>query len=59
MATGTVTSVEETPFGTMYAVDGALETPDGRNPWIRSAWFVDTGGEVPRLASAYPTRRRL
>ncbi|WP_334311733.1 DUF6883 domain-containing protein [Kamptonema animale] len=27
---------------------------DGRKPFVRSVWFIETGGEIPRLISAYP-----
>jgi len=49
-----VVNVEETAFGTKYIVDGALPTPDGRNPLIRSVWFVESGEREPRFVTAYP-----
>ncbi len=30
----------ESPYGTRYAVDGPLETPDGRNPRVRTVWML-------------------
>jgi hypothetical protein len=52
-----VRTIEDTPFGTRYTVDGALEAPDGRRPLIRTVWFVVPDARVPRLVTAYPIRR--
>jgi hypothetical protein len=35
-------------------VSGALETPDGRNPLVRTVWFVGFDDLRPRLVTAYP-----
>ena len=43
--------------GIKYIVDGILETPDGRNPLVRTVWIVDVGDSVPRFITAYPNRR--
>ena len=51
-----VASTRETPYGVNYAVEGALVTPDGRNPQVRSVWKVTTDHNVPSLVSAYPLR---
>ena len=42
------------PFGVHYIIEGALRTPDGRNPSVRVVWVIDEGDDVPRLVSAYP-----
>ena len=52
-----VAKVENSPFGTRYVVEGALEAPDGRTPTIRSVWFIETDEPVPRLVTAYPLER--
>lgn len=39
--------------GTRYAVDGLVESPDGRNPLIRTVWIQEPGAS-PRLITAYP-----
>jgi hypothetical protein len=49
-----VAAMEVTPFGTRYAIEGALVTPDGRNPPVRTIWFIATGETIPRLVTAYP-----
>lgn len=50
-----VTRLEErSPFGVHYIVEGALRTPDGRNPSVRVVWVIDEGNDAPRLVSAYP-----
>ncbi len=48
---------EETSFGTRYTVEGILQTPDGRNPQVRTIWFIDAEEGPPRLVTAYPLRR--
>ncbi|MCY4388047.1 MAG: hypothetical protein OXC18_13195 [Desulfurellaceae bacterium] len=52
-----VARVVETAYGPRYHVDGALETPDGRNPVIRTVWQTDLGSTYPRFITAYPRRR--
>jgi hypothetical protein len=49
-----VATLDVTPFGTRYAIEGALMTPDGRNPSVRTVWFIATGDTIPRLVTAYP-----
>jgi len=53
-ATYEVAAMEATPFGTRYVVEGALVSPDGRNPSVRSVWFIAIGETIPRLVTAYP-----
>jgi hypothetical protein len=53
---GQVTGVETTPYGQKYVVEGTLQSPDGRDPWIRSVWFDD--GERLTFVTAYPARER-
>ncbi|MBZ0304194.1 MAG: hypothetical protein K8J31_30950 [Anaerolineae bacterium] len=50
---------ERPPFGVHYVVEGAINTPDGRNPGVRVVWIIDEGDDTPRLVSAYPLLRRL
>lgn len=51
-----VADTEHTPFGTRYAIEGIIETPDGRSPRIRSVWFLSPDEEVPRFVTAYPLK---
>lgn len=44
----------ESPYGTRYIVEGLLETPDGRQPRIRTVWIVEKEAQVPRLVTAHP-----
>lgn len=53
-----VKRVRETNFGPCYEVEGALKTPDGREPFIRSVWQLDKGAVAPRLITAYPLKAR-
>jgi len=49
-----VGTVKETGFGPRYEVDGELQTPDGRNPRVRTVWQLDQEEVAPRLITAYP-----
>ncbi|MBI3537287.1 MAG: hypothetical protein HY070_07020 [Chloroflexi bacterium] len=53
-----VTRVEQSPFGVRYVIDGIINTPDGRNPRIRSIWFIGEREETPRFATAYPLKEK-
>lgn len=53
-----VTKIDPSPFGTRYVIEGIISAPDGRQPLIRVVWFIETGEEIPRLATAYPLQRR-
>lgn len=44
----------ETMHGKKYIIDGAIETPAGKTPVVRTVWIIDTGSEHPRLVTAYP-----
>jgi uncharacterized protein DUF6883 len=48
-----VSKVENSTFGKRYVIEGVLETPDGRNPQVRSVWFVEKESEVTRFVTAY------
>lgn len=52
-----VVSTVDTDNGIRYTVDGRLDTPDGRNPFVRAVWGVEKPGTAPRLITAYPLRR--
>ena len=49
-----VVSIIETSEGVNFAVDGALDTPDGRQPEIRTVWAIDKDSVSPRFVTAYP-----
>lgn len=49
-----VGKIEETPFGTRYAVEGDLSTPGGRVVRVRTVWYVERGEDFPRFVTAYP-----
>ena len=53
-----VVTAEPSRFGTRYAVEGALHTPDGSNPTVRAVWFVEEGRASARLVTAYPCEKR-
>lgn len=45
---------EGAEHGVRYVVVGALATPDGRNPVVRSVWEVRREGDPPRLITVVP-----
>ena len=49
-----VVQTEQTRHGTRYALDGSLAAPDGTVLNIRSAWYIDAGGDAPRFVTAHP-----
>lgn len=49
-----VTQVNETEHGIKYVLECTVQSPDGRNPCIRSVWIIDAGGIAPRLVTAFP-----
>ncbi len=52
-----VVKAEATNFGTRFVVECIMETPDGRFPCVRTAWFVEEGEEIPRFVTAHPLRK--
>ena len=46
-----------TVHGQKFIIEGPLETPDGRNPNLRTIWIILNGTDEPRLMSAYPLSR--
>ena len=57
-ARGEVTGVAASAHGTRYSVDGVIESPDQRNPRVRTVWIVADEGSEPRLVTAHPLRRQ-
>ena len=53
-----VASIEVDAHGTRYVIEGALKTPDGRNPQVRVIWIIRDDRSAPSLISAYPLRGR-
>jgi len=51
---GTVAAIVESGHGTRYSIDGPLDTPEGRQPSVRTVWIVEHGAEHPRLITAHP-----
>ena len=55
--TSEVTAVISTPYGTKYVADGDLVTPTGIRARICTVWIVETGENIPRFVTAYPTHK--
>ena len=53
-----VAETVDAEYGSRYYVDGSIESPDGRNPWIKTVWQYDMGTEFPRLITARPLGRQ-
>jgi len=56
VADNAVSSVQQTPFGVKYLIDGQISGPTGAAAAIRSVWFVEAGERSPRFVTAYPLR---
>ena len=52
-----VAEATPTEFGTMYRVEGEVDSSDGRQPRVGTTWMVDTGSAQPRFITAYPLGR--
>ena len=46
----------EINFGIKYIIEGIIETPDKRNPLIRSVWIIENNTKKPILITAYPLK---
>jgi len=44
----------ESEYGLRYSMDGELESPDGKNPMVRTVWIVESETDGPRLITAHP-----
>lgn len=53
-----IAKMENSPFGTRYVIEGAILTPEGRSPLLRSVWFIATDETIPQFATASPLKRR-
>jgi len=49
-----VVAAEPTAHGIRYVVDGRLTAPDGKTLNIRTAWYINPGGNAPRFVTAHP-----
>jgi hypothetical protein len=49
-----VASMSEKSGVTNYAIEGALDTPDQRQPLVRTVWVLEEGSNAPRFVTAYP-----
>jgi hypothetical protein len=55
-ADNAVSSIQLTPFGVKYLIEGRISGPTGNAAAIRSVWFVEAGERGPRFVTAYPLR---
>ncbi len=53
-----IKSVDFNGYGQRFVIEGAIKTPDNRNPFIRSIWFITDKSDVPSFVSAYPEDER-
>lgn len=51
---GDVAISMDSPHGRKHILQGRLDTPSGKTPWVRTIWITDHGREAPRLVTAYP-----
>ena len=53
-----ITKHERTPLGERFVVEGPMQLPDGVVAPGRVIWFVEAEETTPRLATAYPIRKK-
>ncbi len=46
----------KTDFGEKYIIEGIINSPDKRNPLIRSIWIIEKNTQNPILVTAYPLK---
>lgn len=51
-----ITRTEISSFGIRYVIEGEILSPDGRNPRIRSVWFLKNGTDITSFVTAYPLK---
>ncbi len=51
-----IVTTQQKKHGVTYNLEGALVSPDGRNPMIVSVWQIDTGTTLPRFITAFPAK---
>jgi hypothetical protein len=44
----------ETSYEMKYVIEGAIKSPDNRNPRIRTIWFIENNENYPKFITAYP-----
>ena len=49
-----VVEMKETSHGWRYVVDGPLTAPDRTNLNVRTASYINPGGDAPRFVTAHP-----
>ncbi|WP_420828293.1 DUF6883 domain-containing protein [Desulfonema limicola] len=42
-----------------YVIEGEILSPDGRNPKIRSVWFLKNETDRTSFVTAYPFERKV
>jgi hypothetical protein len=56
--TGTVTRSYTGRFGINYVIEGRIDSPSHRRPYVRTVWIIPYGEEAPHLVTAYPRKAR-
>ncbi len=53
-----IDEIEKPPFGIRITIVGPLISPDGRNPIIKTGWFIDSNDKnnIPRFITAVPLK---
>jgi hypothetical protein len=55
--TNELVKVDDSPFGKRYVIERLLETPSGTSVNVRTAWFIETGEEIPHFVTAFPLQK--
>lgn len=51
-----IRSIAVSRAGIKTVIECRIETPDGRNPCIRTIWALDPGATIHRFVTAYPMK---
>jgi len=49
-----ILSIQETPFGLKYVLEGNLVSIFGKPYKVRTIWFIGYNESIPKLVTAYP-----
>lgn len=53
-----IAKTETTDEGERYVIEGVIHTPDERNPFVRSVWFIEQDKTFPQFVTCYPIRKK-
>lgn len=49
-----IEDTKETAYGNNYIIKGTLKSPSGKIVFVKTVWFIEVGGTIPRFVTAIP-----